>query len=176
MRVNIRISIKDLPRQLWGIADAVKPAMKRGALSAVMRMIPVMQERAQFAPPANPAGIGNTGAIDTGAYRAGFRGKATDRGASLYNMRKYAPVIDMGRRPGTMPNTRAIARWAERKLGLDPIAARTAGFLIGRAIKRRGLLPRRVMTGNIDYLVQIFREEVHHEIRAAIRGAAVKKG
>ncbi len=49
----------------------------------------------------------------------------------------YAPAVEYGRRPGSMPTPQALRRWVVRK-GMDENAA----YLVARAIGRRGTKPR----------------------------------
>lgn len=59
--------------------------------------------------------------------------------------------VEFGRRPGTrFPPVIVLRAWVERKLGITgPEAARVA-FLIGRAIVRRGIAPKRPLSGAFE--------------------------
>ncbi|MEM6326034.1 MAG: hypothetical protein AAF791_02855 [Bacteroidota bacterium] len=50
----------------------------------------------------------------------------------------HALYAHEGRRPGKPPPTRPLREWAERKLGASADEARSVGFLVARAIGRRG--------------------------------------
>jgi len=80
---------------------------------------------------------------DLGRFHAGLR--AVPKGANsvtLYNTTKHAPFVEGGRRAGArMPPREAILPWVLRK-GLPASAA----WPIARAIARRGIKPRRVIT------------------------------
>lgn len=68
------------------------------------------------------------------------------RGTTLEGLRgvvasplKYAIVVEKGRRPGRMPPVAAIELWAKRVIGQSGL-----GFVIARAIGRRGTKPQPV--------------------------------
>jgi hypothetical protein len=52
---------------------------------------------------------------------------------------KYAPPVEFGRKPGTWPDIKAINLWCRRVLKDE-----SAGFLVARAIFRRGTRPRKM--------------------------------
>lgn len=56
----------------------------------------------------------------------------------VFNPLEYALPVETGRRPGKMPPVEAIQLWVTRKLGLQGNEAKSAAFLIARAIGRRG--------------------------------------
>lgn len=177
MQLHIKISIKHLPKQLRDMASAAGPAMKRGLLSGAMRCIPLLQNRVRNAPPANPSGLGTGGAVDTGAYLQAMTARATPSGAIITNKRKYAAVIDDGRRVGARPPPRRVLeKWVMRRLGLSAKEAKSAAFLIGRAISKRGLLPRKVMRGATDDIMKIMNEEVKLELMKSLKAAAMNGG
>jgi hypothetical protein len=172
-----------LAQQFW-------PTVQRGILSGAMRCIPEMHARTADAPPANPSGIGAGGAVNTGRYKGAWQAVRIDGGARLYNSAPYAGVIEYGARPlgargprlqrvvvkgqnarPLSPRMEALKRWVELKLHVSKEESRSVAFLVGRAIARRGLLPRRVMTGEgqIARLTSLVLGEVRHEIDEAIR-------
>lgn len=63
-----------------------------------------------------------------------------------------------------MPPSQAIARWAQRRLGLSEADAKAAAFLIARAIARRGLRGRQILSGSIGELRQMVNEEILREL------------
>lgn len=96
---------------------------------------------------------GGIGAVDTGKYLRSWKvARATIngiRGVLITNSAEYMAIIERGRglnkRP---PPVAVIARWAQRRLGMPYTIAQRAAWPIARAIGRRGLYARRVMTGN----------------------------
>ena len=50
----------------------------------------------------------------------------------------YGAPVERGRKPGRMPPVNVIELWVQHKLGLQGNEARSAAFLIARAIGRRG--------------------------------------
>jgi len=100
----------------------------------------------------------------------------------IYNRAKHAVFVENGRRRGKMPPIKAIETWlryksknvvkSESKMGItvtrrggrSPMKSkqiRSRAFLIARAIGRRGIKPRRVLT--------------HKSTQAEIRAAFTKK-
>lgn len=85
---------------------------------------------------------------DTGALRASIRTQVTGNTlGSLVGIvapsgppGRYALPMEYGRRPGSrMPPVEPLVRWAKRhKLGRTDKETRAIGFLIARAIARRG--------------------------------------
>lgn len=146
-------------------------AARRGLLSASVRGWSLMVERTRRAPPANPGGKGGGGAVNTGSFARAWRHGAiaegeggTAGGARIFNSSPYGAVIEHGRRAGTWPPRAAIARWAQRRLGLSEEDAQRAAFPIARAIARRGLLPRNIMSGAEPQLLKIMLREVSDQI------------
>lgn len=80
--------------------------------------------------------------VNAGTARQGWTHQVTGSPARLlgeeFNPVAYAMPLETGRRPGKQPPTDAILLWATRKLGLTGNEARSAAFLIARAIGRRG--------------------------------------
>lgn len=50
----------------------------------------------------------------------------------------YAAAWEFGRKAGSMPPSGPLATWARRNLGVKGSEAKSVGFLIARAIARRG--------------------------------------
>jgi hypothetical protein len=139
----------------------------RAALSAAQRSVALMQQRTRQAPPANPSGIGQGGAVNTGNYLRRWRAMRQANGASVYNPTPYAGVIELGRRPGSrMPPVGIIARWIQRRLSVSIEVARQSAFIIARAIAERGLLGRRVMTHPtaLRKMAKFFQDEFTKEL------------
>ena len=126
---------------------------------------------------ASIAGVRPHQPVNTGEYKRSGKVVNIADGAMFYNPTKQASIIDRGRRPGTgvsREGQEAIARWVHlhgmdrptagqmrfarsrraRKGGaarfrkiLEEDRARSIAFLIARAIKRRGLPAKNVISG-----------------------------
>ena len=138
------------------LGDRYVPTALAGVLSGVMRCLVLLQERTRRA-----------GAVNTGRYLAAWKVSKLPNGARVFNQAPYAGVIEQGRRPGKFPPVTAIERWVTRKLGLKGAEARTAAFLIGRAIQRRGIRARRILTdpANLEAMTALVQEEVSRVLR-----------
>jgi hypothetical protein len=155
---TVRIPLKEYAGYLRRVASERLPqALRRGLVSGAMRCVTVMQRRSEEA-----------GVFNLGTYKRAWRAVPTERGAKIMNDLVYAAVIELGRRAGArMPPSDAIARWAQRKLSLSELEARSVGFVIARAIARRGLPPRYVLTNALPELVEVVREELRRELTTA---------
>lgn len=169
------LTVRDFAQYLAKLRKNLKGhdgAVVRGIHAGVLRGIGILHAATVNAPPASPNG--STGAVDTGAYRQAWQHQLLPTGGRLFNTRPYAGVIERGRRRGAkMPPPRVLEAWARRKLGLSDEEAKSASFAIARAIKRRGLLPRRVLTGPLTtaQLTRAVMEEIRREVLAALRRA-----
>lgn len=165
----VKMSPRDYQRWLRDLGPRLPVALRRGCFSGALRCIPLMQERTRHAPAANPGGMGDGGAVNTVAYLMRWRATALPNGASVFNSSPYAGIIDGGRRPGTMPPLKAIAKWAQRKLQLSEKEAKAAAYPIALAIKRRGLRPRKVMSDGVDEMVTLVEAEIGRELTAELQ-------
>ena len=153
------------------LAKEFMPAAKRGVLSGALRCLPELQRRTSEAKPANPAGIGSGGAVNTRAFLQAWRATPLSNGASVSNTRTYAGVIEEGRRKGgKMPPNAEIMHWAQRRLGISAQEAKNLAYPIALAIAKRGLKPRRVLSGSIAVLTRIVNTELKAELDRAIAG------
>jgi hypothetical protein len=145
-------------------------AMKRGALSGAYRCVPILVDSTRTAPSAAPGHAPYPGgAVNTGAYLRSWKASATERGAIIQNIQPYSGVIEFGRRAGSrFPPPDAIKRWAQRRLQLSEDDAKRIAYPIARAIAKRGLVGRRVMTSVLPKLQQVFNEEVAKELNRAL--------
>lgn len=187
------------------LAERFRPAAQRGIVSGALRSVQWLVKQTRVAAPANPAGVGSGGAVNTGDFIRRWRMVETRNGARLINDHPAAAVIEWGRRPGSrMPPWRAIMEWARRRLPkfrrlkltrgrrkAGPLSQaqvrateqrisdsfaelRSAAFLIARAIARRGLIGRRILTS--DYakakILEFVRKETIRELQRANRGGS----
>lgn len=164
MSATVKVALKDWPAYVRKLGERANVAMKRGIVAGVHRCIPLLQRRTEQAVPASANG--GPGAFNTGAYRGGWRVRDLERGAAVYNTKPYAGIIDGGRRPGRFPPLQAIRRWAQRRLGLADEEARQAAYPIARAIARRGLRPRAVLSGATQEMTNLVTVEANRELLA----------
>ena len=171
---SIVVPLTGAPELFGRMRAAVETGISRGLASAALRAKTVMDHAVQVAPPASSRG--SRGAFNTGDYRRRWKALAIQaadmRGVLVSNDAAYAGVIEYGRRPGARaPPSEAIARWLQRKLTIPYEEAKSRSFLIARAIKRRGLLPRHVLTSDRTQtaLRQAFQAEIQHEVERAVR-------
>ncbi len=146
-------------------------ALQRGTVSGAARALTVMQRRTREAPPANPAGKGTGGAVNTGGagYLGSWRSTAlAPIGAVVFNFKPYAAIIELGRRIGKPPPREIIMHWAQRRLGLSKKEAEKAAWPIAMAIAKRGLLPRYVMARGVGEMNAVVHEEQVRELDAAL--------
>jgi hypothetical protein len=158
------ITLDQLAPSFSKLPKRLKTAVFRGALRGAMRAVQTLQRATSIAPPASDRG--SPGAVHTGQYKRSWRAERTTTGARVYNSAGYAAIIEYGRRAGSrLPPTTLIARWAQRKLRLSPKQAAAAAFPIAKAIAKRGLRGRKVMTNMIPTITKGFVEEVQKELQ-----------
>ena len=139
--------------------DGFMPAARRGLKAGAQAARAVLVRESDAA-----------GAVNYGTYRRAWTATViTDDKIHLENACGYGGIIEGGRRAGARtPPRAALAAWAMRKLHLDASQAKTAGFLIARAIAKRGLKPRRVMASAIPKIVKITRAEIFRAVHQAL--------
>jgi hypothetical protein len=116
----LRMNLKEWKRYHERLADQFHPAALRGARSAALATVAVAQRRTRQAPPANPAGKGKGGAVNTGDYLRRWRWITISDGARVLNDHPAAAVIEYGRRPGSAPPPeQAIRDWLIRRLAVE---------------------------------------------------------
>ena len=191
----LQMDMRQWSRYHQRLAERFQPAALKGARSAGLRAQAVMVRRTREAPPANPAGIGSGGAVNSGEFLRAWRNLPIPEGSRVLNDRPYGVFIEKGRqswgdalvegparkgagagrlsrgRGGSrslrgLPPLDMIARWAQRRLGLSESEAKRAAFPIAAAIRRRGLQPRQILSGDSAQaeLAQILHEEVVREL------------
>lgn len=162
-----KLNTKQWTAKLKRLGDRAAGAIQRGLVAGGQRCVALMQTRGDNAVPASAHG--QRGAFSSGQYRRLWRFDLVPRGVRVYNVAPYASVIDEGRRIGAFPPLRVIQQWAQRKLGLSAKEAKRAAYPIARAIARRGLRPRRVLSGGNDKMRKIISAEVKRELEAELR-------
>jgi len=167
---DLHFKLADYGPYLRKLAKSEIPAaMDRAMLSAALRCVPIMQTRTRRAPASNPSGISVGGAFNYGDYLRAWKAVPIPRGARLLNDRRYASVIEEGRRPGaTRPPILALTHWAQRRLGVSAEDAKKIAFAVANSIKSRGLLPRRVLGSAMPELWAAANAEIVRELRRVL--------
>lgn len=168
--IHVKMDLKEWTDYMKNLGPRFMPGVLMGIRSGAAGCVPIMQQRATYAPPASD--YGKPGAVDTGLYRAAWQATATPTGAFVYNSRAYAGVIEFGRRARAVgrQGIEQLKRWAHRKLGLSGAEAESAAFAIARSMsppptgRGRVLKPRKVM---VDGLPEMLKR-VHAEIEEAM--------
>jgi hypothetical protein len=191
--IGVDVKLHDIPAADRRFALAVPGMQSRSALSAAHRSVALMQLRARTAPAANPRGIGQGGAVNTGNYLRRWRAtRLPDGNAAVYNSAVYAGVIEIGRRAGSRwPPITEIYNWLVRKFGIggrtkDAKALRASlthsddggvslglgyAMVVARAIAMRGLKGRYVMTSPTaqrkmeEFFIEEFARELDKQMK-----------
>jgi hypothetical protein len=154
-------------RWMGSLGRRADAAGQHGLVVASMRVRPVLDKATSHAIPASDNGT--DGAVNVGTYRRSWQTEVTPGRLAVFNRSSYAGIIEYGRRPGSrMPPREAVARWAQRKLGLSEADARAAAFVMARAIAKRGLRARRVLGGAEAEMGVIVRDEITKALSAAL--------
>jgi hypothetical protein len=177
---TLQFSAREWAQWVSTLGPKLNEAMQHGLLDGAQRCVPVMHRSTDQAPPASARG--GVGARNQGDYRRAWQAAPHPEGAVLFNPSPYAGVIEFGRRIGKFPPLDAIARWAQRKLRVARVIsrgkrkgtattramtekeARSAAFPIARAIARRGLRARFVMTSRLDEMASLVYDSITHAI------------
>jgi len=163
------LEIKLLPKAFEDMSKGMKKAALKGALSGALRAVPIIQRATLKAK-----------AVNTGAFMRGWRARRHKLGAEVYNTAPHAAYVEEGRRPGArMPPPDVIAKWSKRvkiRLGRGKarISRETMGFLIARAIAKRGIKGKHVRDSARYAMVEAVTAEVHRAMLGCI-GAGFKK-
>ena len=158
-------------RWMGSLGRRADAAGQHGLVVASMRVRPVLDKATSHAIRASDNGT--EGAVNVGTYRRSWQTEVTPGRLAVFNRSSYAGIIEYGRRPGRRPGARmppraAVARWAQRKLGLSEADARAAAFVMARAIAKRGLRARRVLGGAEAEMGAIVRDELTKALSAAL--------
>lgn len=146
------IPLKRLGSRFAQLERRIPSLLTRAIKMIKPQAVAVVQDETNKAIPTDPLGLNLGGAVATGAYRKNWRAQEAtlnaQRGVLVFNTVKYAPNVEQGRGAGKrMPPRDAIAKWAMVKFGVTPSHAKRIAFPIARAIGRRGLRARKVLTG-----------------------------
>jgi len=161
---TVKLTLSELVPAYKNLAAGQFKAARRGAIRGALRAVSTLILATGKAGSANPGHTGEGGAVNTGHYKRSWKHEALPDGARVYNLAPYASIIEHGRRPGKFPPISMIEKWAQRRLGLTPKEAKAAAFPIARAIAKRGLVGRKVMTNVLPKIEKDFLEEVEKEL------------
>lgn len=166
---TFRVNGKQFAQYMATLGSRFHAAAVKGMRRAALRTQQHVQKRTGQVPPANPQQVGTGGAVNTGMYKRAWKYSPTPDGAVVFNAMPYAGVIEYGRRGNSaMPPLKAIEDWARRRLGLSQKEAKRAAFPIAKAIAKRGLQGRYVLTGAELDIQRFVQEEVQAELNAAL--------
>ena len=168
---TITVPIDRLGDYISRLGPLAHQGIRNGLLSAAQRARVMVVDATRAAPPANPAGTGKGGAVNTGAFLRAWKSEVVSArdAVHIYNQAPYAGVIEYGRRPNsTPPPVEAIARWAQRRFRMPYERARGLAFGIAKRIGRRGLAGRFILTSPEmqGRLAEMFVEELRAELAA----------
>ena len=171
MPTTVRLDIRDLPAAQTRLADAFPRA-----ILASLESVAAFAEQELVAE-------SNRLAFFNGQYSRGWkRDRASRSGgtfrARVYNPTPYAPVIELGRRPGRAPPPAdALRTWVQRVLAppLDELDRTVERVRWG--IARKGTPAKRVMGATLDRIQnripRILQDEFQIQLaQAARRGGA----
>jgi hypothetical protein len=161
------LSLARWNRELRRLGEEFRPTVLRGMRAGGARALPALQTATRNARPASAGGA--TGAVDTGNYLRRWKSAPLSNGVVIFNDAPYAGVIEGGRRAGSMPPLKAIARWAQLRLGLSKKEAVQAAFPIAKAIAKRGLRARNVLSGQDTRIGTLIADEVDFELKRQLR-------
>jgi hypothetical protein len=175
MSVSAPMTLKEFRDYLGKLPKALNTEIIKGIHVGADQAVGIAIRAGDTAIPASEHG--KKGAFDTGNYRRNWHVTKGKDGAVVRNDATYAGIIEgrpglaYGRRPGRKaPPTAVIARWLERRGGLDPKKAKQAAFPVARAIGRRGLRARRVLEGARPKIIKAVLAEVRMHVKKALRG------
>lgn len=154
------------------LVERFRPAVLSGVHSGAQRAIPYLVQRTRLAAPANPGGVGSGGAVNTGAFIRGWRVLRNDDGATITNQAAHAPHVEAGRRPGgKFPPRSALVPWIMRRLGNSADEANRLYYPIAKAISKRGLIGRRILSADeaSREILRLVEAEVVAELNRAMK-------
>jgi hypothetical protein len=175
-----KISIADAPAWTRKLQADLHKAAMRGLLSAGQRLVGVIQTEIIPREPRVP--------VDRGIYKAGWRARATPKGAVVSNATPAAAIIEHGARAKNIKIGRAmvdaLTEWvlrkglvAQGKGKIERAAARVQAqglaWAIARDMQKRGIFDKGnglgILAKAMKRAPQIIKEEVAREIAAAKR-------
>ena len=167
-----KMTIDQAPAWVVELEGKRRKAALRGLLSAAHRVVQVIQTEIIPREPRAP--------VDRGIYRAGWRARAIENGALVYNATPIAAIIEDGARAENIKIGRAmidaLALWVVRK-GLTGsakkeeagAAGRQIAWAIAQSMKKKGIFGGegkglKILAKARRRIPKIIEEEVRREI------------
>jgi len=138
----------DLGQKLRDLAT-LYPDTVREESEAVLKLIGMRVEKEVVE--LTPRGVGAQGGL-AGSIHHVVSMSAGSGKVEIGTPFAYGEVIELGRRPGTMPPSAPIALWAMRKLGISAKDAPSVGFAIALKIKEKGFEGAHMFERTLDKL------------------------
>lgn len=132
---EIRIDgMQELNASLGRMSRRIYDAAKAGLKTAGMSIVADAQVNLRQNGTNNTGLLSNSGKVEEkgDVMEAGF----------LSSGKGYAEYVEYGRRAGRMPPVKQLQEWAYKKLRVDRMESRSAGFLIARKLAMKGTRPQ----------------------------------
>ena len=144
------LSYDQYAQHMASLPRKMQRAVKMSLYSSALQGVALVRESAR-----------QKGVLDQGHYIRAWQAGKTQLGAELFNTEPYSDVIELGRRPGSFPPVDPLVGWVERNLSIGPgESVEQVAFLVARAIYRRGLPARHVLTDIVPKLAKIATDAV----------------
>lgn len=167
---SVNIDLRDYSGYIDRLGPRAISAMKRGILSGALRSIDLLIQRTRTAAPANPGGVGSGGAVDRACFVSSWKSDPTEDGVVVFNTAPHAAIVEEGRRPNSkFPPKAEIAGWIHRRLGIPLDDALAIAYVFARAIALRGLKGRHILSGSLDDIMRLVKEEIRTELTEELR-------
>ena len=121
----------------------------------------------------SPRGVSAGGGGLRGSIFTELRGVPAHRQQIVASTLFYAPIVEVGRRPGKRPPAAPILLWVTRKLGVPTAQAARVAFLVARKIGRVGYAGAHMFergAAQVQPYAQARFEELGERLRRIISG------
>lgn len=152
MTISRTIAARDLGKYERQLARKLPHVAETTNLRAAHRSIGILKRSVYSVRPHAP--------VDTKRYLNSFEIHRGPRHEVIVNnSRRYAGVIELGRRAGARrPPVQALVGWVRRKLGVSAKDAPRVAFAVARKIGERGLPAKRVVASAVPEIVRVFTQ------------------
>lgn len=138
-------------------------------LAAKLRKKPATPPKKEKKEKSKSPRVGYRAPVDTGDYKSSWRSEMDDKGNALIYSSSSPPikagVIEEGRRPKAIP-IEPLARWVERKLGLQGDEARGVAWGISRKAAKQAREGLHVLTRAHPKIVESLVRNVARELKS----------
>ena len=164
LTINRTIAARDLGKYERGLARTLPGVAQRVNVQAAQRSIGVLKRTVMSVRPHAP--------VDTKRYLNSFEVHRGPRSEVIVaNDRRYAGVIEFGRRPNARrPPAAALIGWVRRKLGVSAREAPRVAFAVARKIGERGLPAKRVVSTATPEIIRVFTQLLFDANERFLRG------